>query len=711
MIGNGVNMIHGLQRKWQRMSILSCVLMSLALAIPLMCLIKVSTPVAWQYIGVVWVFVFVMWLMLKPGWKITNQDVVVYLDKQHAGFEDSCGLLLKPELNMLEQLQAKKVTRELQSFGGFHPFRKKIRNSTLWVLAAILSGYLLMLIKPAQGHEITTVNNNTASGEPEKKIPGISAIQVTIVPPAYTHKSVRKQQFFNLQAEAGAAIEWTITTNQSLPSLLLLFNDSAKVQMQPQDSTHTTWRLKRSVNAAAFYQVKFANTLSDLYRLEIIPDKAPVITVQSPHPTTVIDFGQPKKVAVSVMVTDDYGISNAFMYATVASGSGEAVKFKEQKIGFPLSFAGENQRYNLQKTIDLEALKMEPGSELYFFISGTDTHGQETRSDMFIVSLPDTAELMSSDITLNGLNLKPEYFRSQRQIIIETEQLIKAKDTISEKVFKDRSNDLAIDQKLLRLRYGKFLGEESETNIGDNRIEQDEHHEEHGTQGNAGDFGNAAAVLDAYSHKHDIAEDATFFDAETKKQLRATLTEMWKAELQLRLFKPTEALPFEYKALRLLKDLQQQSRVYVAKTSIKMPPLKQEKRLTGELDKIISPVKASNAEKKDSIFQPVREALSILESVREKQPLTPNEYVVLQEVSKQLSVMAVMSPSAYINALQAMKKLLSGSSKALSVQDLSSIQKALQRMLSGTHLQPVKTHNGEGMQLSKQYFINLKKQQ
>ena len=92
--------------------------------------------------------------------------------------------------------------------------------------------------------------------------------------------------------------------------------------------------------------------------------------------------------------------------------------------------------------------------------------------------------------------------------------------------------------------------------------------------------------FDAYTDKHDNAEDASFLEPETKNQLKATLNEMWSAELRLRTYKPREALPFAYKALRLLKDLQQKSRAYVAKTSAKTAPLKPaEKRLTGDLTK------------------------------------------------------------------------------------------------------------------------------
>jgi hypothetical protein len=64
---------------------------------------------------------------------------------------------------------------------------------------------------------------------------------------------------------------------------------------------------------------------------------------------------------------------------------------------------------------------------------------------------------------------------------------------------------------------------------------------------------------------------------------------MWNAELPLRIFKPQEALPYEYKALRLLKDLQQKTRAYVAKTNSRTTPLDLKKRLSGDLSKISQP--------------------------------------------------------------------------------------------------------------------------
>ena len=164
-----------------------------------------------------------------------------------------------------------------------------------------------------------------------------------------------------------------------------------------------------------------------------------------------------------------------------------------------------------------------------------------------------------------GLNVKPEYFRSERQIILDSEKLLRDRDSISKETFNNRSNDLGNDQKLLRLRYGKFLGEESESDIDPKGDQND-------AVSDPNNFGNSAVVLDKYTDKHDNAEDAQFFDPAVKAQLKATLNEMWKAELQLRLYKPEAALPFEYKALRLLKDLQQKSRMYVAKTAYNPAP-------------------------------------------------------------------------------------------------------------------------------------------
>jgi hypothetical protein len=271
---------------------------------------------------------------------------------------------------------------------------------------------------------------------------------------------------------------------------------------------------------------------------------------------------------------------------------------------------------------------------------------------------------------------------------------------MSAEAFKNKSNDLGTDQKLLRLRYGKFLGEETDVEIGGSHDEDG--HEEEGHD-EAEEFGNTKKLQDAYAHLHDNSEDATFFDAETKKQLKATLAEMWKAELQLRTIKPKDALPFEYKALKLLKELQQSTRVYVAKTGIKTTPLKPEKRLTGELDKITQPVSQRKIEIKNDNTKTLRKALGVLELVRNKETLQRESMETLEQASMQLSNKAAAEPSKYLTSLEALRRILR---KEFNPKDINVAGSGLQRMITSSGKLPQQTTSSPG-KLSQQYFRNL----
>ena len=72
--------------------------------------------------------------------------------------------------------------------------------------------------------------------------------------------------------------------------------------------------------------------------------------------------------------------------------------------------------------------------------------------------LPEVKEEATSVIPILA---KPELLRSQRQIIIDTENLladIKTNPKMNPLVVRNRSEIIANDQAALRRRYGKFLG-------------------------------------------------------------------------------------------------------------------------------------------------------------------------------------------------------------------------------------------------------------
>jgi hypothetical protein len=698
----GINKINAIRRWYISYQLLADVLFAAAISLLSIALLRYlfKVPVFWAL--PLFVLCLVIFLVIHQAWKTSDVLIANFLDQQYPELEESSGLVLKPasELNLLETLQLQKVETQLQVVPQWHSsFLKRAKLALLLLLFAF--GFTWVLNKPSAtnqsltGKALSTENNAL----PEKVLPQISSIDVVVHPPAYTGKQPRSQDKFTLNVEDGATVSWKIATNIAVKQVALLFNDKETINLKNINPDKTAWQIQKLINKPGFYQVNVDGKLSDLYQLQVITDQPPVIHIKSPKQYTYIDAGEAQRVNIDATVNDDYGVANALVFATVAKGSGEAVKFKEYKIDFSTAFSSHLPQYSLQKLISLPVLNMEPGDELYFYIQATDIYQQQSRTDVYTVSIQDTAQLLSMDGMLSGVNQKPEFFRSERQIILDTEKLLKDKDSITTVKFNDRSNDLGVDQKLLRLRYGKFLGEESESDINPADVKDD-------PVGDIKNYGNAAVILDKYTDKHDNAEDAQFFDPELKKQLKATLTEMWKAELQLRLYKPQDALPFEYKALRLLKDLQQKSRVYVAKTSYNPPALKLEKRLSGDLSKINQPINKSDVKPGTDQYENLKKAVQVLAQFKVAPKMSDADEHVLALANQQLSSKASAQPGAYLPALSAMRRILSKPSK-ITPGDISLVERAIQKTLIPADKLPVAAENPADLGLSQQYYKNL----
>jgi hypothetical protein len=693
-MGEGKHILKTLQRRWMAQGLAFCGLLSVAVS-----LLLTAVLARWGY-GSLWYGALTFGvmcriaLMIFPAWRVTVADAARILDMHLPELEESCGLLLRPsdELGPLERLQAGRVKERLHTLRPPHPLRKKL------IIGVCLVGVtaLFSMVVRSDGGGVGKVVRSRSATPVAAPPAGVKMVNIRVMPPAYTGRGVRSQQDFNLQVEEGSLVNWEIQTNMPVEAMQLIFNDSTRVSLKAADTGHTLWRSSGVAGLSGFYQLKVNEGLSELYKMEVVRDEAPRISIRTPKAYTIVDFGASRKIPLAVRVEDDYGVSEATIVATIASGSGEAVKFKEQELPFGHAFSGGRAAVDLQQTLNLDALGLHPGDELYFYCRAKDNHGQGSRSDMYIISLPDTARLMSLEGLTTGVDVKPEFFRSERQIIIETEQLLREKDTMSLQAFNNKSNDLGIDQKLLRLRYGKFLGEEAEEGGNDESFSK--------AGGAPRDFGNAAKVLDAFTDKHDNAEDATYFEPAIKQQLKATLTEMWNAELRLRTFKPQEALPYEYKALRLLKDLQQKSRAYVAKTGVHVTPLDLKKRLTGKLDDIAAPRRNAVFGQEPLAEDKLRMALSILDRGGDFDGAALG---ILQEAGRQLGKKAMEKPGEYLKGFQAMRRVLAGEEGG---GDCKLAQQAIRKMVSLPEVSPSRRPGPPDAGLSQLYFSNVNKQ-
>ncbi|WP_426344201.1 hypothetical protein ACN9MU_04075 [Pseudoduganella sp. R-32] len=346
----------------------------------------------------------------------------------------------------------------------------------------------------------------------------------------------------NLQAAAGRCAEWTA-------------------------SDSIFWRSRHNA--------------SQRYTIRVTPDQAPQVAIAAPNESVSVLKPDAQSAQVNVSVSDDYAIVKATLHMTLARGSGENIRFTDKEAPLPVSSDPRKRSWNKQWM--LKELGMEPGDELYFFVRASDNAPVPhiSQSPTYTLRLPGQQGEALESTALPSM-VKPENLRSQRQIIIDTEQLVADSPRLGTADLRARSEKIAGDQAKLRLRYGQFLGEESSL-FGDEEHGDGDGHEHGGagTQGPGGfGTGNVAAQ---FGHAHDQEGNATIFDPATKEVLRRALRAMWDAEKQLRAIAPKPALPPEYKALGAIKELQQAERVYLHRTAFVPPAIKEEKRMSGEM--------------------------------------------------------------------------------------------------------------------------------
>jgi hypothetical protein len=388
-----------------------------------------------------------------------------------------------------------------------------------------------------------------------------AALTVKLTPPQYTGVEPAVSAPRDLTAPEQTVVEWCLKQPADAVETIEL-SDGQQLQA---GAACARWTATESI----FWRWRGAR-----YTLKVLPDQAPEIVVSQPNEIIKELARDATQAAMAIAVRDDYQVKQATLHLTLARGSGENIRFSDREL--PLPAGRDPHRRDWARNWTLTDLGMEPGDELYFFVRASDNAAKPhtVQSPTYTLRLPAPQAEEEQDVSALPVMVKPESLRSQRQIIIDTEQLIadmRAKKMSADTV-RERSEAIAADQGALRRRYGQFLGEES-TLFG-----KDDHDDDHG-----GGKNKPQDVLHEFGHAHDQAENATLFDEATKKVLRRALSAMWDAENALRAITPKTALPPEHKALDAIKELQQSERIYLHKTAFAPPPIKEDKRMTGDM--------------------------------------------------------------------------------------------------------------------------------
>lgn len=551
--------------------------------------------------------------------KENRKQAIQHLHQKFPGLEFSLELAEKKDKNLIETLQWERVNSQFKGEQNLI-FHKKLLPFFMAFLISFSVFGLKMLDWRSDSERLgkPALTLESEKGEEEKPVILVQT-KITITAPIYTGIKPQSQSGFEIKAIIGSAINWELEFS-SAENLDVLFVNSEGESLDFK-SEGNKFSLKDILTGSGIYAIQAIQDGkmvfdSGFFPLEAIPDQSPIIV---PTEKEVYKFHvkeDPKLLEVRAKISDDFLVSQVYLVATLARGSGENVKFRENRI--PID-KRNFQSSELRSVLDLKALDFKQGDELYYYWAALDNKlpvANFSRSDTYFLKYLDSTEVSEAELAGMAIHVLPEYFRSQRQIIIDTEKLISQKKTLGGQVFNSSSNEIGYDQKLLRLRYGQYLGEEFESGAGGGSVETGESgnllegfmhkHDQEGENegggtiqsgavsesehaheeevGKTGEDDGLGSMLDAFLHNHESEEMNTFFEGSTKGILKMALEQMWKSELHLRLFEPEKAIPYQYKALELLKSVQQKSRVYVKRTGFDPPPIREdEKRLTGEL--------------------------------------------------------------------------------------------------------------------------------
>ncbi|MES2164139.1 MAG: DUF4175 family protein [Pseudomonadota bacterium] len=540
-----------------------------------------------------------IWLAVDVyRWRLRiKREWTSWLNAAIPALEDSSTLLAADATTPIAKLQQQRLQARLASVLGESDYRSIARNRVrISVVPVLLS---LAAAGAAWGyHDKQTAAVATIAASQAVKPIVDGEIYLRVTPPAYTGVQPFETAARDILVPQFSEVRWCVR-NPSGAQPAVELGDGLSLPV-------TEACAMKRVEESLFWRARGKN--GTRYNIRVTPDQAPQVTIIEPTELIHILAKDAKTVQISVTARDDYAIVRASLHMTLARGSGENIRFSDREV--PLPKSSDPKTRNWKKQWTLTELGMEPGDELYFFVRATDNspdNPHTTQSPTYTLRLP-APETESLESTALPSLAKPENLRSQRQIIIDTEQLVadmQAHPNMPAATLRERSESIASDQAKLRLRYGQFLGEESSL-FGDEHDHEGE--ERHG--GKPG-FGNDMSVLKEFGHAHDQEDNATIFDPKTKAILKRALSAMWDAEKSLRAISPKPALPPEYKALDAIKELQAAERIYLHRTAFVPPALKEEKRMSGDIVGVLS-YKRAQGSAGDTVPAEVRELVQAL---------------------------------------------------------------------------------------------------
>ncbi|MGO9830487.1 MAG: DUF4175 family protein [Myxococcaceae bacterium] len=284
-----------------------------------------------------------------------------------------------------------------------------------------------------------------------------------------------------------------------------------------------------------------------LLELEAQPDAPPQVTLQAPEADSTVSAA-PGRLALRATAQDDVRVTRLGFHWTLAQGHGEGMHFQRGALWGHSALNGQHAEASAQ--LDPLALGMKAGDTLVVWAEATDGNALDGpgvgRSEARLLRWEE-AVVDVSTVTGGGRLPPPPSEASERELLARTQRLLRSGATGASRAA--QSAQLADVQRHLREGFGFFLQQENGTGP---QLDVDE---------------------------PEVAESG---EVRGRRLLAQAVSEMWTAEAELALGRPSSALAPERAAVKALDAAFGNERLALRPLRPPDKPVDERRRLSGQ---------------------------------------------------------------------------------------------------------------------------------
>jgi hypothetical protein len=255
--------------------------------------------------------------------------------------------------------------------------------------------------------------------------------------------------------------------------------------------------------------------------LEPIADSAPAVKLRLPAHDTTYQTVPRGKLAVEATLGDDVGLAYGYVEYMLSTGAEES--FETKVSNGPRATFGNERAATLRVTIDLDTMKLAPGSVLHIRavafdfndVTGPGKGVSETRTLRVAEPIDSTSINAAPPLPIDSLLI------SQRLLNMRTDTLIRNRRRLERTEFEHTSSGYSNVQESIRQRTLAVVGLLEDNGVGGS------------------------------------------FETEASTKLREAAELMWTARMQLGIAQPDTAMPYMKKILAILDELRLAHRYYL----------------------------------------------------------------------------------------------------------------------------------------------------